>query len=556
MLRSRIQKVVELLLPRLAEKFGLEIPSTFTYQIEKPKIAEHGDFSIDCAFQLSKIFKRSPWDIAKVIFQLLKDELERNKDDIKFIQDVSVARPGFVNFIIHKSEWQNILIYVKKHEGIYGASSSGNGQKVILEYVSANPTGPLTIAHGRQACLGDTLANIFEKSGYAVCREYYLNDTGRQISLLGQSTRARYFELLGEEAILPDDGYHGEYIRDIARAIVVEHGEKLKQMDMDESIAFFSKFAMDYLMRQIKEDLSSIRVNFDEYYSELSLKGKKIDYALNCLQEKGFLYEQDGAMWFASKKLGDDKDRVLRKSDNTYTYLVSDIAYHREKFERGFTRFVNLLGPDHHGYVKRLKAAVDALGYEPKALDILIVQLTTLYKNGKPFRMSTRKGEFITLRQLIDEVGADATRFFFLMRKINSHLDFDLELAKEKSQDNPVFYLQYAHARIASLLKYAGQKVGVDVDLSCLIEEDELELIKLLHEFPWTIVQTARVLEPYRLLDYLKDVATSFHKFYSHHRVVTKDESLTKSRLLLCDCVRIVIRNGLQLLGVSHPDQM
>ena len=556
MLRTQLHEIVESVLPHLAQKFGYTIPTTCSFQIEKPKMSAHGDFSIDLAFHLSKVFKRSPWDIAQEIVKLLHEKITQYKEDELFIQEVTVARPGFVNFSISKHAWQLIVHFIKGNEKTYGASFVGKGQRVILEYVSANPTGPLTIAHGRQACLGDTLANVFEKAGYTVCREYYLNDAGRQINLLGESTRARYMELLGEKCPLPEDGYRGEYVRALAAAIIKDYGDKFRGVSISESLSIFSEYATNYLMKGIKKDLADIGVHFDEYYSEQSLQGKKIEYALNCLHEKGFVYEQDGALWFASTQFGDDKDRVLRKSDGSYTYLVPDIAYHREKFERGFHRFINLLGPDHHGYIKRLKAAVAALGFDMQTLDVLIVQLTALYKQGKPFRMSTRAGDFVTLKQLVDEVGADATRFFFLMRKMNSHLNFDLELAQEKSQENPVFYLQYAHARIASLLQYSGQAVESDVDLSCLKEDDEFELIKLLHEFPTTIVQTARVLEPYRLVDYLKDVATLFHKFYSHHRVVTQDASLTKARLLLCDCVRIVIRNGLALLGVSHPDQM
>ncbi|MBU1864014.1 MAG: arginine--tRNA ligase [Candidatus Omnitrophica bacterium] len=556
MLRKKLQEIITDILPTLAKKYGKEIPADLSFQIEKPKDAQHGDFATDVAFKLSKVFKRSPWDIVQDMCGEVKSALAEDTKHTQCISDVSVARPGFLNITMYNNTWGNVLCHIKEHEETFGASSIGAGERVILEYVSANPTGPLTIAHGRQACVGDALANILKKAGYEVYREYYLNDGGRQIKLLGESTQARYQEALNNTCVFPEEGYQGEYIRDIARMIIDEKGETLKDTDSGEALSFFSHYAMDYLMKGIKKDLHDIGVHFDLFFSEQSLQGDKIDHILKLLKKKKCLQEKDGALWFLSTQFGDDKDRVLRKSDGTFTYVVPDIAYHRDKFERGFTRVIDLLGPDHHGYIKRLKAGAAALGYDPEALTILIVQLTTLYKNGEPLRMSTRAGEFISLRQLIDEVGADATRFFFLMRKIQSHLDFDLELAKEKSQDNPVFYLQYAHARIANIITYSEKKVTKSVDLSLLKESDEFELIKLLHEFPYQIAQTARALEPYRLADYLKDVAVLFHRFYAHHRVVTDDEELTNARLLLCDAVRIVLRNGLEILGVSHPDEM
>jgi len=556
MLRNEVHEAVELVLPHIAHKYGKDMPFPFKYNIEKPRKAEYGDFSVDCAFQLSRIFHRSPWDLAQDISHFLNLEIENNADKKAIIDHVEPARPGFINFTMKQIAWLRVVRFIKLQDYKFGKSNTGHGEKVIIEYVSANPTGPLTIAHGRQACLGDTLANIMQTAGYKVFREYYLNDGGRQIQLLGRSVRARYYELINKPEAFPEDGYKGEYIREVAKKIFDVKGDDLKDFDEKSSLKYFSQYTTRYLMDIIKKDLANIRVYFDEYYSEQTLRGSKINNALRTLDEKGYLKEEDGAVWFVSTQFGDDKDRVLKKSDGTYTYLVPDIAYHRDKYERGFTQFINLLGPDHHGYVKRLKAAIQALGYESERLKVLIVQLTTLFKNGQPLKMSTRSGEFITLKQLVDEVGADAARFFFLMRKINSPLDFDTELAKERSQDNPVFYLQYAHARIASLLKYADRKVETSVDLNCFHEDDEFELIKLLHEFPHVVSQAAYIHEPHRLVDYLKDLAALFHKFYAHHRVVTKNARLTRARLVLCDCTRIVMRNGLRILGISHPDKM
>lgn len=556
MLRSQIRELIELILPHIAEKYGKDMPLPFIYNIEKPRQSSYGDFSVDCAFQLSRTYHRSPWDLAQDICEFLNLEIEASKEWKAVIKRVEPAKPGFINFTMTSAAWLNVVRFIHVQNQKFGRSNTGNGEKVIIEYVSANPTGPLTIAHGRQACLGDTLANVMQYAGFDVFREYYLNDGGRQIQLLGRSVRARYYELINKDFEFPEDGYKGGYIKDIAKKIFDENGDDLKNLDEKAANKFFSKYATHYLMGIIKVDLDDIGVQFDEYFSEQSLKGDKVNTALKILQDKNLLYEKDGALWFLSTKFGDDKDRVLKKSDGTYTYLVPDIAYHRDKYERGFARFINLLGPDHHGYVKRLKAAIEALGYESKRLEVLIVQLTTLYKNGQPLKMSTRAGEFVSLRELIDEVGSDAARFFFLMRKCNSHLDFDTELAKERSQDNPVFYLQYAHARIASLLHYSERTVKTDVDLNYFKEPDEFEMIKLLHEFPHVVAQSAIVREPHRIVEYLKDVAALFHRFYAHHRVVTKNDKLTRARLLLCDCTRIVMRNGLRMLGISHPDKM
>ena len=384
-----------------------------------------------------------------------------------------------------------------------------------------------------------------------------MNDSGRQIRLLGESLWVRYRELFGKKEPLPEDGYQGAYLIDLAKALKQEMGDKLLSAGKDKSLETITAYAVKSILIEMRKDLEALHVIFDEYFSERFLGEKKlIDRVLKILHEKDLSYEAEGALWFRSTRFGDDKDRVLKKQSGEYTYLAPDIAYHQSKFERGFQKLVNLWGPDHHGYVPRLKAACEALGYSAKQISILIVQLTTLYRSGEPVRMSTRAGEFVTLRELMDEVGIDAARFFFLMRKTESHLDFDLELAKQKSEENPVYYLQYAYARISSILVYAERSVEQDVDLSLIQEEEAFDLIKKMSEYPEALTQAAEHLEPYRIVDYLRELAALFHKFYTLHRIVSDNQPLTKARLLLTDCVRIVLRNGLNILGVSAPAKM
>jgi arginyl-tRNA synthetase len=428
----------------------------------------------------------------------------------------------------------------------------------------------LTIAHGRQAAVGDCLARILRFTGHTVHCEYYLNDAGRQMNMLAQSVWVRYNELLGMEIPFPEDGYQGDYVRDIARDIIEkEKKDGLLRDPEEKAVEFCGLYAVKYLMRSIEEDLAKMQVHFDSYFSEKTLYAKNaVEHALGVLRQKGYLYESEGALWFRSTDLGDDKDRVVKKSTGEYTYLAPDIAYHLSKYERGYNMLVNFWGPDHHGYIPRLKAACRVLGYPPEAIHIGTVQLTTLFRKGQPVRMSTRAGEFVTLKELYEEVGVDATRFFFVMRRQESHLDFDLDLAKEQSQENPVYYLQYAHARIASLLKFAETGVTAPppvagsrpkagkVDLKLLATAEEAELIGCLSQFRDYLIQASRSMEPYRLADYLRQAAACFHKFYSHHRVVTEDQELTRARLLLADAARIVLRNGLELLGISQPETM
>lgn len=495
--------------------------------------------------------------IAEELALLFQQEIERRGGREKFVSRSEVAGGGFINFFVPSSRLAEVLLEIHKKDWDFGKTDLGQGKKVLLEFVSANPTGPLTIAHGRQAVVGDALARILAATGFRVAQEYYLNDTGRQIELLGESLWVRYQALFGVDSPLPQEGYQGDYLKEIAQRLQKKKGNSLLKKGREEAVRECTAFAVQEILRGIQEDLLAIRVAFDSYVSEDSLREeKRVEKAIEFLREKDWVYEEEGALWFRSRRFGDDKDRVLRKKTGEYTYLAPDIAYHQLKFERGFQRLINLWGPDHHVYAPRLRAACEALGHSPEQLKILIVQLVTLYRRGQAMRMSTRAGEFVTLRELFEEVGVDATRFFFLLRRVESHLDFDLDLAKTASEENPVYYLQYAHARISSLLKFAQRKVDSSANLNLLTAPEETELMKKLQEYPQVLTQAAQALEPYRVVESLRELATQFHKFYTLHRVVTEDKELTAARLLLSDSVRIVLRNGLATLGILHPEKM
>lgn len=516
----------------------------------------HGDFATNVAFKLTKLAQAKPALIADELVMLIEKEIQEKKS-VKFIDRVEVAGGGFINFYLTRTSLAQVLVEAHQKDRQFGVSDFGRGKKVLIEFVSANPTGPLTIAHGRQAAIGDSLARILQATGHDVKREYYLNDAGRQMNLLGASLWARYCEALGRPEPLPEEGYQGEYLKGMAAGLIHLKNDTLLKEKKETAVDLCRQFAGDTLMKEIREDLHSIQVNFDSYFNETTLYQKgDVDKTLCFLTDRGFLYEKEGALWFRSTDFGDDKDRVVKKASGEYTYLAPDMAYHHQKFQRGFHSLVNLLGPDHHGYIARLKAACQALGHNPDGLRVLIVQLTTLYRKGQPVRMSTRAGEFVTLKELVDEVGADATRFFFVMRKIESPLDFDLDLAKEKSQENPVYYLQYAHARISSLLKFAARPVSVHAPVERLTTSEEADVIKLVGEFPKVLIRASETLEPYRLVDYLRELAAAFHKFYGAHRIVTEDAGLSDARLLLADATRIVMRNGLEFLGISQPESM
>ncbi len=551
-----LERLIQKAVHEYGKRKGLELPAPFDFDLTVTRDATHGDLATNVAFKLAKEVRERPNLVADQIVLLLQQETEKDKK-AAILNRIEVAGGGFINFYLAKASLAAVLTEVYEKDSRYGESDFGRGRKVLLEFVSANPTGPLTIAHGRQAAVGDALSRILKKTGHDVTTEYYLNDAGRQMNFLGDSVWARYAELVKFEAAFPEEGYRGEYIRELAAKLLSVKQDSLLHEAPEKRREICREFAKEEMMNLIREDLENMRVSFNHYFSESVLYEKKtVDGTLNFLTDQGHLYEKEGALWFRSTDFGDDKDRVVKKSSGEYTYLAPDIAYHRYKFERGFNWVINLWGPDHHGYIPRLKAACQALGHAPDQIDIRIVQLTTLYRKGVPVRMSTRAGEFVTLKELMDEVGVDATRFFFIMRKMESPLDFDLELAKEKSQENPVYYLQYAYARIASLLKFANQTISPKVNCERLSSNEETDLIKMITEFPKILTQASELLEPYRLTDYMRDLATTFHKFYSFHRIVTEDQELTEARLLLAEATRIVLRNGLELLGISQPESM
>lgn len=546
-LRNTLQKIVK----EYAQKKGIALPDGFLIELDISRDPAHGDLSSPIAFRLARFVKEKPALVAEELLRFSENEIK------KVATRWEVAGGGFLNFFVASSQWTEVLLEIQKKDENYGKSNFGKAKKVLIEFVSANPTGPLTIAHGRQAVIGDALARIFKTTGFEVTKEYYLNDTGRQIDLLGESLWVRYQELFGIQAAIPEEGYRGEYLKEIAARLGKKRGDSLLKRPRGEVLRECSEFAANEILEGIKKDLKAIRVEFDSYLSEGSLREKKrVEKTIDLLKKKDLVYEKEGALWFRSTKFSDDKDRVLRKGTGDYTYLAPDIAYHWLKFDRKFEWLINLWGPDHHGYVARLKAACQALGHDPKQVTVLIVQLATLYREGQPVRMSTRAGEFVTLRELCDEVGPDATRVFFLLRRVESHLDFDLDLAKKESEENPVYYFQYAHARISSLLKFSKRPVNPKAHLDRLSAPEEKELTKKLQDYPEILISAVEGLEPYRVVEYLRDLAAQFHKFYTLHRVVTEDEELSAARLLLVDAVRIVLRNGLAVLGVSHPEKM
>ncbi|OGX43110.1 MAG: arginine--tRNA ligase [Omnitrophica WOR_2 bacterium RIFCSPLOWO2_12_FULL_51_24] len=524
--------------------------------LENPKDPSHGDISTNIAFRLAKTLKANPAELAKEIVKTFADKLASSslKGDIAAIEPLN----GFINIRLSAGALRRILKDVKSEKEKFGHNDSGKGKKVQVEFVSANPTGVLSVAHARQAAFGDSLANIMTANGYETAREYYINDEGVQITILGQSIYARYREEIGDQYEFPENGYKGEYIKEMAGEFRKEHGDKYKA-ETPENIKVFSVWGCDYLLKEIKQELLDFGVKFDVWFSQKALGASgNIEKTLDLLKEKGLLYEAEGALWFKSTEFGDDKDRVVKKSDGAYTYVTPDIAYHKDKFERGFSRVIDILGPDHHGYINRIRAAVQALGYPADAISIVIIQLATLYKDGQPVKMSTRAGEYITLREVLDEVGRDAARFFFLMRKASAHLDFDLELAKKQTPENPVYYVQYAHARICSILALSKLSEGdiANADLELLCAPEELNLFKGLRQFPLAVRLAAQELDPYRIITYLQELAACFHKFYEANKVISDDAELSRARLHLISCVRQTLANGLTLLGVSCPAKM
>lgn len=537
---------------------GLPFPETADLGFCVARDERHGDLSSNAAMRLASSAKRPPQDIAKALIPIFRTYVEKS-GLISYVKETEF-KGGFLNVRFSDAYFRDLMIMVKRSGRDYGRSTSGSGKKVNIEFVSANPTGPLTIAHARQAAIGDALARILRYSGYEVTCEYYLNDCGRQINLLGKSVEVRYRNLFGIKESMPEDGYQGEYIVDMAKEVRKRNGERFLKGG-PEAEGFFRKFSVSQQMANITKDLEDFGVKFDVWTSQGAIEARhEVENALLELTRKGFIYDSEGAKWFASSRLGDDKDRVVRKSDGAYTYLAPDIAYHRDKYLRGFDRLIDLLGPDHHGYINRMKAAVQALGHDAKSLDILIVQLVSLFRGGEQVRMSTRKAEFISLREILDELGKDVSRYCFLSRRLDSHLDFDIEVAKKESMDNPVYYVQYAHARICSIMKYSRKKrlalLFTPIKLDLLAEARERKLMRRIAEFPFVVESAQEALEPNRLVVYLNELAGEFHSFYTDCRVVSDDPRLTKARLFLVDLVRIVLTNGLRLLNVTMPEKM
>ncbi|MFH1190570.1 MAG: arginine--tRNA ligase [Candidatus Omnitrophota bacterium] len=565
-IENKITVVLESALQSVLSRLNVSASSSgrMKVELEIPKERSHGDLSSNIAMRISRDVSVRALELAGQ----LKSEFEKiipSSPLAGSIDRVEVKPPGFINFFVTKEHLSRVLLDIAEKGDSFGACDLEGGKKVQIEFVSANPTGPLTIAHARQAALGDSLANIMAFLGYDVTKEYYLNDEGNQMNILGRSIRARYMALCGADEPFPEDGYKGSYVIDIAKDFEKEHG---REHAREESIDIFREFGLTWILADIKKDLKDFGVNFDVWYSQKSLRESgKVEKAVALLKEKGYVYESEGATWFKSTLFGDDKDRVIYKSDGSATYLTPDIAYHLEKFNRGFKKLIDIWGPDHHGYIPRMRAAVRALGYPEGSLSVLIVQLATLYRNGQAVSMSTRAGEFITLREVMDEVGKDVARFCFIMRRMSSHLDFDLDVVKQESAENPVFYIQYAHARIWSILEYGKEaspsaisggetSSSAEFDPGLLATPEEIEIMRELRQFPAIVVSSANMLEPYIILQYLQDLAGSFHSFYNKHRVVGDSPSLTKARVTLVDCVRIVLANGLRLLGVSLPKKM
>ncbi|MDD2901771.1 MAG: arginine--tRNA ligase [Syntrophales bacterium] len=524
------------------------------FEVEEPKQADHGDLATNLAMVLAKPAKMAPRKIAEIITNNLAAPEG-------MLQKVEIAGPGFINFFIAAAYWRQVIPEIYSLGLEYGNSELGRGQKVQVEFVSANPTGPLHIGHGRGAALGDALANLLTAAGYEVVREYYINDVGNQINTLGKSLYFRLRELQGEKIDFPEDGYQGDYMKDLARDYLAAGNPPPSPSPTEEDFVTLGRYAGDVILAGIKKDLEDFGVSFDRWFSETDLYDQgEVEKSFQHLKEKGFLYEQDGALWFKSTAFGDDKDRVVRRSTGVTTYFASDIAYHLYKFQQDYNLVVDIWGADHHGYVPRLQAAVEALGVEGR-LQVILVQLVSLLRHGEPVAMTTRGGTFVTLREVIDEVGKDAARFIFLTRRPDSHLDFDLEVAKTQSPENPVYYVQYAHARLASVFRQAeAQEIPLpepDPGLFPLLQlPEETSLLKMLAHYPELMEAAARNLEPHRITYFLTDLASQLHSYYYKHRFISEDAALTQARLCLVQAIQTVLAHGLGILGVEAPETM
>lgn len=586
-MQNQIAKLISTAIDSLKSAGNISADVNANVQVTRSKDKSHGDFACNVALQLAKQAKMPPRELAEMLLAKIPEDT--------MVAKVEIAGPGFLNFYIQENLHGEVLNTIVQQLDKYGLANTYAGKKVQIEFVSANPTGPLHVGHGRGAAYGATIGNLLAAVGYDVQREYYVNDAGRQIDILSTSVWLRYLELCDENFTFPANAYQGDYVWDIAATIHREHGdkylhatkqwmsdlpadepqggdkeiyidaiiEKAKALLGEDGYGIFTSGALDTITNDIKDDLELFGVHYDNWFSEKSLvNNNKVQAALKTLEANGHSYIKDEAVWFRSTDFGDEKDRVLVRANGTHTYFASDIAYHLDKYQRGFDRLINIWGADHHGYIARIKAAVEALGKDPEVLKIPLVQFANLYKGGEKLAMSTRSGEFVTLRELRKQVGKDAARFFYVMRKHEQHLDFDLDLATSQSKDNPVFYVQYAHARICSIFEQAG--VGLqdsstaDADSEVLSNEHEMNIIKLLSQYPENVSAAAEKLSPHVLVNYLRELANAFHSFYNEkdNQVLVDDIVLRNARLKLIYATKVVIHNGLTLLDVSAPQKM
>ena len=538
------------------EKGDLPSDQVPDMEIETPRHDNQGDFSTNYAMVSASIQKMAPRAIAeKIVSCIVADSL---------IEKVEIAGPGFINFFLAKSAWHPVVDQVLEQDHDFGSSDIGRGGKVQVEFVSANPTGPLHVGHGRGAAVGDAVGNILSFAGFDVQKEYYINDSGRQIRTLGTSVWLRLLQELGREVEFPEDCYQGDYIIEFAKQIYEKEKDHLLEKEEAEAIEICAKFAAGKILDSIREDLNAFGVTYDQWFSEQSLyDSNRVQKAIEDFKETGLIYEDDGALWFRTEDFGDEKNRVVVRNNGLTTYFASDIAYHMEKYERGFDRVIDVWGADHHGYIKRIDASVQASGRNSEQFDVILVQLVNLLRGGRPAQMSTRAGEFVTLKDIVDEVGKDAARFMFLSRSYDSGLDFDLDLAKQKSSENPVYYVQYVHARITGILMKAQEEGLIDstelssgLHVSHLQKPEEIDLLKKLGTFKESVEKSATTLHPHVIFTYLMSLAGAFHGYYNKHKVITQETDQSLARLSLVLAVKKVIRNGLALLGVSAPERM
>jgi len=558
-MKQEIKELIYKALKKAYQKGDLPSLKFPKVELEEPKARMHGDFSTNVAMIMASSQKMAPKKIAESI-------INHMDDSGSIILKVEIAGPGFINFYLRQSAWYPVLHKVYEQGKRYGSSNMGKGKKIQVEFVSSNPTGPLHVGHGRGAAVGDSVGNILSFCGYDVQKEYYINDSGRQINTLGRSVFYRYRELFGEKIEFPATCYQGDYIRDIAIKIKDADGNKFldqnEEKDKEKAVSYCARLAAEEILEGIRQDLDSFGVRFNKWFSEQSLYDSgMVDSIINDFKKKKIIYEKDGALWFKTSDFGDEKDRVVVKKNGEKTYFASDIAYHQEKYERGFDLVIDVWGADHHGYIPRMSASVQASGRDKNQFHVILVQLVNLLRGGEPVAMSTRAGEFVTLKDVISEVGSDAARFIFLTRHYDSPLDFDLELAKKKTSDNPVYYVQYVHARISSIIRKSAEREISDIvtdgeGIAMLTQPEEVELMKALARYPETIENSAKLMEPHRITFFLMNLASLFHAYYNKHRVLTDDLVLSHGRLYLINAVQKVIRNGLTLLGVSAPERM